>query len=397
MKWLTHIRLALLNLSVSKLRSCLAMLGILVGTAAVVALMSLGLLATDKALEQFRTLGTDLAAISVFSAGPNENQSGQKEITLKSWRDLPQQISEIAQIAPYSSIYQQISYQGKPLRGPIIGSDESLTDIIDIELSEGRFLSSVEEFEQECVIGAKLAEQIKEISMENPINQPIRLGNALYTIIGVAKPWTENGFFNENINLAVMIPIAGTIAINKNATINNAIMRIKPKSNIDNTINSIQAALLANAPQLKSYIRSSKQIIDSMEKQGHIFTLLLAVIGSIALLVGGVGVMNIMLVSVSERKKEIGIRKACGSTKSNIQALFLVESVILSLLGGISGLITGVVCTLLVTYFAQWPFKVFLMPLLVGFTVSVVIGVFFGFYPARRAADLEPAVSLRGS
>jgi putative ABC transport system permease protein len=119
------------------------------------------------------------------------------------------------------------------------------------------------------------------------------------------------------------------------------------------------------------------------------------VIGGISLLVGGIGVMNVMLVSVSERKKEIGIRKAVGAKNSEIQFLFLVESVMLSLFGGILGVAIGLVFTRTVAYFSQWPFTLHIMPPLAGFAVSVFTGVFFGFYPARRAAALEPIVSLR--
>lgn len=132
-----------------------------------------------------------------------------------------------------------------------------------------------------------------------------------------------------------------------------------------------------------------------MENQGQIFTLLLAVIGGISLLVGGIGVMNVMLVSVSERKKEIGIRKAVGAKNSEIQALFLVESVMLSLLGGILGVILGLIFTRILAYFSDWEFSIYLLPPLAGFLVSAATGIFFGFYPALRAAKLEPVVSLR--
>ena len=121
----------------------------------------------------------------------------------------------------------------------------------------------------------------------------------------------------------------------------------------------------------------------------------LAVIGGISLLVGGIGVMNVMLVSVSERKKEIGIRKAVGAKNSEIQALFLVESVMLSLLGGVLGVILGLIFTRILAYFSDWNFSIYFLPPIAGFLVSAATGIFFGFYPARRAAKLEPVVSLR--
>jgi putative ABC transport system permease protein len=267
--------------------------------------------------------------------------------------------------------------------------------MIHIDLASGHFVSFVDTFEHYCVIGDGLAQQLRQVTLDNPTGQQLRIGKALYTIIGIAKPWKENGFFNEDINQAAIIPIAGMALINKDTKINNAVLLLKSDIHIDNVIEQIKALLAKQAPKLSVFVRSAKQIIASMESQGRIFTLLLAIIGGVSLLVGGIGVMNVMLVSVSERRKEIGIRKAVGAKNSEIQSLFLVESVMLSLLGGIFGVIIGFIFTRVVAYFSQWPFSVHIMPPLAGFAVSVFTGIFFGFYPARRAAVLEPIVSLR--
>ena len=183
--------------------------------------------------------------------------------------------------------------------------------------------------------------------------------------------------------------------VNKEVKINNAVLLLKADSPIDEVIEQIKQIVAKQAPSLNIFIRSAKQIIASMESQGRIFTLLLAVIGGISLLVGGIGVMNVMLVSVSERKKEIGIRKAVGAKNSEIQLLFLAESVMLSLLGGIFGVVIGLIFTWIVAYFSHWPFNIHFMPPIAGFAVSAFTGIFFGFYPARRAAAMEPIVSLR--
>lgn len=395
MTLVSHFQQALINLASSKLRSFLAVLGVLVGTAAVVALISCGQLATEKALEQFKALGTDLLAISAYQKTPNKSSSGDDQIPINVWRQIPERVPSILQIAPYGTAYQPVSFQGKILQGAIIGADESLASIIHIKLARGRFVSFVESFEHFCVIGNGLARELQQFSLDEPIGKQLRIGQALYTIIGVAEPWKENGFFNEDINQSVIIPISGMAMISKDSKINNAVMLLKPDSPIDEVIAQIKQIISSQAPKLSIYPRSAKQIIASMESQGQIFTLLLAVIGGISLLVGGIGVMNIMLVSVSERKKEIGIRKAVGAKNSEIQALFLVESVMLSLLGGVLGVILGLIFTCIVAYFSNWNFTLFFMPPLAGFAVSVVTGIFFGFYPARRAAKLEPMASLR--
>ena len=385
MRLYSHIQQARLNLTASKLRSFLAVLGILVGTAAVVALINCGQLATEKALAQFKALGTDLVAVSVFERNTAVS-GGKNELSLLAWRRLPGAIPEIQQLAPYSTAYQPMSFQGKALTGAVIGADESLARILHMTMASGRCVSSVESFEHVCVVGDRIAQQMRLVTLDPPIGKQLRLGQSLCTIIGVISPWKENGFFNEDINQSIITPIAGMALINKDVKINNAIILLKPNSPIDAVVEQITQRIQQIAP---------KQIIASMESQGRIFTLLLGVIGSISLLVGGIGIMNVMLVSVSERKKEIGIRKAVGAKNRDIQMLFLVESVLLSLSGGLLGVIVGSILTWIIAYFSHWPFTLYIIPALSGFAVSVTAGVFFGFYPALRAARLEPIASLR--
>lgn len=395
MNLLRHSQQAWINLGAAKLRSFLALLGILVGTAAVVALISCGQLATEKALDQFRALGTNLMSVSVF----NQNQSsGQRaQIPLSLWRQIPQRIPYVLSVAPYATNYQLTSFRGHKLTGVIIGADDALARIIHAKLARGHFVSFVDSFEHFCVIGDDVARQLREVSQDDPIGKPLRIGQNLYTIIGVLKPWSENGFFNEDINQAIIVPVAGMALVTRDSQINNAILQLKPDSPIDEVTHDIKNWILQNVPKLTVYVRSAKQIIASMESQGRIFTLLLAVIGGISLLVGGIGIMNVMLVSVSERKKEIGIRKAVGASNRDVQGLFLVESVMLSLVGGTLGVLLGLLFTGGVAWFNDWTFRVYLMPPLAGFVVSVLTGVFFGYYPARRAAQLEPIVSLRSA
>ncbi|KTD65601.1 ABC transporter permease [Legionella santicrucis] len=394
MKFSGHCQQAVVNLTAAKLRSFLAILGILVGTAAVVALISCGQLATEKALAQFKALGTDLLSVAVYSKTVGK-QGNHESVSVAQWEQLAERIPYIMEMAPYSTAYQPISYQGKSMQGAVIGANEHLAKIVNIKLAAGHFVSFVDSYEHYCVIGANLARQIREISFDEPIGRQLRIGQSLYTIIGVAEPWKENGFFNEDINQAVIVPLAGINLISKDAKINNVILKLKPDSPIDEVIEEIKQIIGSTAPKLNVFTRSPKQIIASMESQGQIFTLLLAVIGGISLLVGGIGVMNVMLVSVSERKKEIGIRKAVGAKNSEIQALFLVESVMLSLLGGVLGVLLGLIVTRILAYFSGWNFAIYFLPPVAGFLVSAATGIFFGFYPARRAAKLAPVVSLR--
>lgn len=395
MKYTHHAHHALLNLKASKMRSFLALLGIWVGTASVVALMNFGQIATEKALEQFKALGTDLLAISLYQKVQSGTTTSPESISLPVWRQFPEWISAIKEIAPYNTAYQSMSYGGRMLKGVIIGADETLADIIQIHLAEGFFVSFVQSFEHFCVIGANMAQQMRANTTGSPLGKQLQIGQALYTVIGIAKPWKENVFFNEDINQAVIIPIAGTALVKKESAINNAVLKLKPNIHIDDVIAQIQQRIAEIAPKQSAFVRSAKQIIENMENQGRIFTLLLAVIGGISLMVGGIGVMNVMLVSVAERRKEIGIRKAVGGKNSEIQALFLMESIVLSLVGGVLGIFSGLFITWIIAYFSHWPFLIYWLAVCVGFFVSVSVGIFFGYYPARRAAALEPVVSLR--
>lgn len=391
----THYQQAVVNLMAAKLRSFLAVLGILVGTAAVVALISCGQLATEKALEQFKALGTNLLAVATYQKTPSRSHSNDNSLSATQWQQLAERIPYIVKIAPYSTAYQPLSFQGKLMQGVVIGADEDLPSIINIKLTQGNFVSFVASYEHYCVIGAGLAQQMREMSQDDPIGKQVRVGRVLYTIIGVAQSWKENGFFNEDVNQAVILPLAGISMVNKDAKINNAVVLLKPDSPIDEVIDQIKQTVSSMAPKLTVFPRSAKQIIASMESQGRIFTLLLAVIGGISLLVGGIGVMNVMLVSVSERRKEIGVRKAVGAKNRDIHVLFLVESVLLALLGGLLGVVLGLIFTRMVAYFSGWNFFINILPPVAGFLVSAATGIFFGFYPARRAAQLEPVVCLR--
>lgn len=392
---MTYLKQAFTNLWSAKLRSFLAMLGILVGTAAVVALLSSGRLATEKALAQFKTLGINLLSVSLFQKPSTPSESGQNDMPLSFWRTLPDQFSFINTIAPYGTSYQSMQFQGTAFHGSVIGADESLAQTIQIEMDKGHFVSFVDSFEHYCVIGHTLAKRLEQTHLTPLLGKQIQVGQTLFTIIGIASPWKDNGFFNEDINQAVIIPIAAIPLISKNSAIHHAILLLNENSAIDEVILILQRTFEQQASHLNVFIRSAKQIIAGMESQGRIFTLLLAIIGGISLLVGGIGIMNVMLVAVQERKMEIGIRKAVGARHVDIQRLFLIESILLSLSGGLLGILLGIGLTWVIACFNDWPISFYFSPLIAGFIVSTAAGTFFGFYPASRAARLEPIETLR--
>lgn len=399
MNLLLHIKEAYGNLVSAKLRSALAVLGILVGTASVVAMVSSGELATAQALAQFKQLGTDLLAITVFDAdnspdsGSNSNPANQ--LTVAKANGIIKANKKILEVAPYMTTFSPISFEGQSLQGMMIGATQSLQSVIKIKMQSGRFISKLDKYSYFAVIGNKLYKKILHQHLVDPIGQQINLGNTIFTIVGVAAPWQENNFFQADVNSAVIIPIRTVNTISSYAQLNNIVMRLGKAANISAVEKDISAYIDDNVNDKRIFYRSAQEIIASMQAQSRVFTWLLGLIGSISLLVGGIGVMNIMLVSVVERRKEIGIRMAIGARRRDIQKLFLIESVVLSLFGGVLGVLLGVGISAIIAVFAKWAFQLFLFPSLIGFGVSVMIGIFFGFYPAYQASQLDPIETLR--
>jgi putative ABC transport system permease protein len=393
MKNYSNIKLAFANLSATKLRTLLAMLGILVGTASVVAMVSTGQMATAQALAQFKVLGTDMMALSLYS----ENDSGNTDnnrLDAKTAMQAQTASKAIDVIAPYTLLYAPITYQGNTINGNIIGATQSLANVVRIKMAQGRFVSDLDRVGPYCVIGSKIFAAIKTYNPQ-PLGSQIRLGDNFFTIIGIAEDWPENAFFYQDINEAIMVPILTSTLLSKYSNIDNIVMRLKPNSDINQVQDDLTHFVNKVTTGKKIFFRSAKELIKSMSAQHRIFTLLLGAIGGISLLVGGIGVMNIMLVSVLERRREIGIRLALGARRKEIQWMFLNEAVLLSLVGGVIGILLGIIVSFIIAKFAHWAFTIFFLPPFIGFIVSVLVGIFFGYYPAYQAAKLDPIQTLR--
>ena len=389
-------RQALRNLLGAKMRSLLAILGILVGTASVVTLVTGGHAATQKALESFKSLGTDVLDLRFdHKEGDDPNEDNERKATYEDVMHSADVIPQLDKVAPYTLTYSQISYEDEVLEGSILATNDNLKKILKLQLQEGQFISFVDSTERFCVIGADFAAQLHRSHVGSLLGKQIQLGNSYYTIIGVLAPATESPFFYSNLNQAVIIPIRGVALLEASAGIRSILMTFKPKSDIDELKTALKKYYQEIAPNYQAAIHSPKELIEQMESQTRIFTLLLGLIGGISLLVGGIGVMNVMLVSVTERKKEIGLRKALGATKRDIRQLFLMESVILAMFGGLLGVVFGVVLAMIIEYFAEWSMKLYFSPILIGFLVSAITGVFFGSYPAYTASKLNPIDALR--
>lgn len=394
MNFISLIKNALGNIWVGKLRSGLTLLGVLIGTASVVALVSSGQLATQHALAQFKTLGTDLLAVSINSSAPSDS-SNQQRLNLDDMIKIKKSTPAISAIAPYTNYYGSMSYNGSPLEGSVLGATQDLADIVKIELVDGRFISTLDSTFNFCVIGDGIASKMRSAGAFNPIGKQILVGRKMFTVVGIAKPWPQNMFMFADIDNSLIIPIESSFILSKYAQIQNIIFKLTPDADIDATQAKISQTINSILPQQQLYYRSAKQLIESMAKQRQTLTLLLALIGGISLVVGGIGVMNIMLVSVTERRKEIGIRLAIGATGKDIGWMFVMEAIVLTVIGGLLGIIIGVIISFVAAKLSGWEFHIFVLPPLVGFLVSALVGVISGFYPAFKASRLDPIQTLR--
>ncbi len=394
----THIREALRQLCASKLRAFLAVLGILVGTASVVAMVSIGQLAENQILSQFKQLGINLLSVSIYPENNNASHSANPyaNLSVSSANKLVSISDNIISVAPYINSYGGITFKGRSLQqGSAIGITPAIYHIAKLYVSTGRRLSFLDKNQYYCLVGYSIAKTLSQWVHAPLIGQQITVGKTVFTIVGTLAKWPASFFFNADFNHAILVPITTAIAIQKDAQINNLAITIHHTNSLEKTEKIIQNYITEHTIQQKVSIHSPKQLIDSMKQSANTMTLLLGLIGSISLIVGGIGVMNIMLVSVAERRREIGIRLAIGAQQRDIQMQFLVESITLSVCGGIGGMIIGIIVTYVVALYSHWQFAFFVMPPTVGALVSVAVGIFFGFYPAKQAAKLDPIQTLR--
>ncbi len=393
---LTHFREAAINMWSAKLRSFLAILGVLVGTGSVVALISSSQLATAHALTQFKSLGTNLLSLNL-----RDQQSGQGGSTSQtqqfSLSDLPALIAsskQIIEVAPYTTLYQSAYFENINLQSQIIGAMDNFKVIAKVNLARGRFVSYLDGQNYFCVIGARVADQIAKTGVD-PLGKQIRVGGTVFTVIGIMKSWPPNLFISADLNHSLVVPIQTSFFLAKNTHINNILIRLIQHPNITVAKQQVTQFLQGLLPQKQVAFSSPEQIIELIGKQRETYNLLLIAIGCISLIVGGIGVMNIMLVSVVERRREIGIRMALGARQKDILRMFLIESVLLTLCGGLLGVIVGTLTSFILAEFSGWQFYFYVLPVVLGFSISFLVGVFSGIYPAWRASQLNPIQALQ--
>jgi putative ABC transport system permease protein len=370
-------------------RSLLALVGITVGCASVVALLNIGHNAANESIKMFKGLGSDII-VARFSAVPGVNMSPApaKLDTVAATRSL----AGIAHIAPAILYSTDVYVVGRKHNFSIIGTSHDLKDVMNLRISNGRFLSIYDNQSTYAVLGANAA---KELNLADPIGSQIQVGNYLFEIVGILAKQGQNPLIPLPVDDAVILPIEGMRRITPTPEINSITARGRRTETLPEDATALRNYLSSLAPEHSIQIQIPQQLLDGIKKQSQTFSYLLAGVGSISLLVGGIGIMNLMIMNVSERRREIGVRMALGARPRDITVLFLLEAGALTTVGALIGATLGLIAAWVFVELSEWEFSLFTLSLPLGIVSSVAIGLFFGLYPARSAARLEPLQALR--
>lgn len=393
-----------MGISTHKLRSFLTMLGIVIGVASVITLMSIGKGATATILESIESIGSDLITISPGSFTYRGFSGGSSQtLTFEDAEAIAAQVEYIENVAPYYSAYTQVIYGNANTNAQVYGITPEYFDVMNIELEQGVFFSEYDydHGAKVAVIGSNVVDTLFNNAV--PIGENVRIDNKIGTVIGILE--SEGGFMGPDDSIfvpltAVQQSIAQMRTPRGEHIVSTIALTVTDEDKTDQVIEDITELLrtrhrLALGVDDDFTIMSMQEIAETMEETSQTLTILLGAIAAIALLVGGIGVMNIMLVSVLERTREIGIRKALGARERDIWTQFLVEAASLTLAGGIIGVIFGWVASFFVEQSGLVNTLVSADIVILAVSVSIGIGLFFGFYPAWNASRLNPIEALR--
>ena len=386
-----NFREAFRSLWGARQRSLLALIGIVIGIGSVIGMVSIGNIVQQQVLGQFRDMGIDIVTIRKGDGGGSKRriQHGAPGAIARGEPKHPGNRPVREQGSTEFSQGRQKIFMEQ------MGVTATFFDLNKLHFLEGRAISDLDQNRYFCVVGSELATFLRN-NRGPGSGQPDLRSTA--GPIPLSAFWTrrpKEGSDPHGINRAMIVPITTSLRAFNNAEIRTIMAKVSPDVPFPRIKTDIQDYFRKKAGGMQVEVVSAEELIENMKKQMQMFSLLLGAIGSISLIVGGIGVMNVMLISVSERRSEIGLRRALGAQQSDIQSQFLIESVILCLTGGIIGVVLGIGVSYLFASFSKWQFIMSFWAIALGFGVSTVVGVFCGFYPARTAARLDPIKALR--
>ena len=400
-------KVAILAILRNKTRALLTCLGIIVGIAAVIAVLAIGKGASTMMLNEISSMGNNL--MMVF---PDWNRRGQvrsgmgagQTMTADDAEAIKRELGHLVKyVSPAVNVSSQLVRQNKNWNCRISGVSSDMPEVRNWQIASGRFFTEDEErnYSRVCVIGTTVQGHLFEDD-ENPIGQTIRIGAMPFKVVGVLESKGANGWGQDQDD-TVMAPyttVGRVLTRSKFRSINMMNLSLVNMDDVEEATREVRA-ILRQRHKLPDYqdddfeVRDTKEIMATMGSVSSLMTILLTAVAAISLLVGGIGIMNIMLVSVTERIKEIGLRMALGATPFMILSQFVIEAVVLSTVGGAIGVGVGIVAANAIGEFNHWPIVIEVSSALYSFLFSAFVGMFFGFYPAYRASKLNPIDCLR--
>lgn len=377
---------ALANLRGQGRRSLLALLGVVIGSAAIVALMNIAHIAQIEALKSFRQTGVDMLSVQSDGGGAGLDATALEALV----REDP----EAVLAAPFASTSLTVRLGAKSLGGTAAGITPVMNTVAGLSVVEGRLLQKVDNCSPVAVLGHTVAADLSSPGAAAKVGEVVHLGGYGFTVVGVLAAVPPQALSPIQYDDVVLIPLDCARRVMPNDGATGALIRLTPEADTTVAVARYTAAL--STPQALVQVQDAKTLIQAMKKQMAMLGGVLVAIGSISLLVGGVGVMNVMLMTVMERRREIGLRAAIGATPGEIRLMFLIEAVVLALGGGLLGDVLGVALTWLVTLFLPFDFAINWTVLFLGAAVAASVGLVFGLYPAIAASRISPIEALRG-
>jgi putative ABC transport system permease protein len=400
------LRLALRALMVNKMRSSLTMLGIIIGVSAVIAMIAVGSGAKARIAEQIASMGSNLIIVlsgSSTSGGIRYGSGTVPTLTAEDAKAIQTEIPSVKYVAPNLTGIAQVVFGNQNWSTVIYGTTPELLEIRDWPLVSGRPFTQqdIDGATKVCLLGKTVADNL--FGGIDPIGQVVRIKKVPFTVIGVLAPKGQSTWGQDQDDM-IFVPLTTAqkrlFGMQFPGMVRSIAVQAREPEVMKEVENQVTALLrqrhrLQQNQENDFSVRNLTEVMSSAEQSAGVMSLLLGAIASISLIVGGIGIMNIMLVSVTERTREIGIRIAVGAKGRDILLQFLIESLVLSLIGGTVGIGIGIAGTLVLATFTQWPTLFSIDAILLAFLFSGSVGVFFGFYPARKASMLNPIEALR--
>nr|WP_309233866.1 ABC transporter permease [Bacillus cereus] len=385
MNGLQTLKMALKSIRANKIRAFLTMLGIIIGVSSVIVMVAIGQGSTKEVQDQIGNLGTNVLTVSITDSDATFKETDAKQI---------QDIDGIKAIAPTVSGRVTVKHEKMNTQVSMIGTTSSYLDVRDLKLHSGRFIADLDQGNHSkiAVLGSDTAQTL--FGLGDPVGNSVKVNGTSYKVVGVLE--SVGSSLGTSGDSTIIVPLSTGQRLAATTNVGTIYVKVENEDMINFISSRIEGTMHSIVGDTDSYsVSSPKDLMETASSVNDTMTLMLGGSAAISLIVGGIGIMNIMLVSVSERTKEIGIRKAIGAKRKNILLQFLIEAVVLSSFGGIIGIGIGIISAQIFTLATGTTIAYSIPVMLLSFVFSLLVGVVFGVFPANKASKLDPIQALR--